>query len=149
MKTLFLTFLTTLSFAGVAQKAEERAIRQVVLQLFTAMQKGDTAAARACFDSSAHLHTALVNPATGTTKLEVESLDELMNTVGSIHRRNLQIEERIVKLAIQTDFPMAAVWADYEFYVNGKFSHKGVDAFQLFKSADGWKIIQICDTRRK
>lgn len=34
---------------------------------------------------------------------------------------------------------MANVWADYEFYVNGKLLHKGVDAFQLFCENNSWK----------
>lgn len=143
------TALTLISFAGFAQQTEEVAIKQVVLNLFTAMQQGDTTAARKCFDSTAHLHTALINPTTGKTKLEVETLDAFIKIVGSVRSRNLQIEERILKWNIQTDLPMASVWADYEFYVNGKLSHQGVDAFQLFKAGDGWKIIQICDTRRK
>lgn len=145
---LFISF-TLFSLLGIAQQPEEAAIKQVVLTLFTAMQQGDTVVARNCFDSTAHLHTALVNPGTGKTKLELKTLDAFINIVGSVRSRNLQIEERIVKWDIKTDFPMASIWADYEFYVNGKLSHKGVDAFQLFKGADGWKIIQICDTRKK
>ncbi|MES2560788.1 MAG: nuclear transport factor 2 family protein [Bacteroidota bacterium] len=149
MKLVLLTVLSLISFAGYTQQAEEIAIKQVVLNLFTAMQQGDTTAARNCFDSTAHLHTALIKPTTGKTKLEMETLDAFIKIVGSFRSRNLQIEERIVKWDIKTDFPMASVWADYEFYVSGKLSHKGVDAFQLFKASDGWKIIQICDTRRK
>lgn len=149
MRILLATILTLITFAGFSQQTEEEAIKQVVLNLFTAMQQGDTTVARNCFDSTAHLHTALVNPSTGKTKLDVETLNEFIKIVGSIRSRKLQIEERIVKWDIKTDLPMASVWADYEFYVNGKLSHKGVDAFQLFKAADGWKIIQICDTRKK
>ncbi|MEM0542129.1 hypothetical protein WFZ85_05850 [Flavobacterium sp. j3] len=52
---------------------------------------------------------------------------------------------------IQVDGEMAHAWTPYEFYVNGKFSHKGVNAFTLFKDgsleASGWKIIHIVDTR--
>ena len=61
----------------------------------------------------------------------------------------VKIEERITNYDIKIDDPLASVWAEYEFYIDGKLSHKGVDAFQLFKSNAGWKIIQICDTRRK
>jgi hypothetical protein len=44
---------------------------------------------------------------------------------------------------------MASVWAPYKFYLGDKFSHCGVDVFQLMKTGDGWKIIYIVDTRRK
>ena len=149
MKAFLVVLFTWIAFDGFAQQTEDKAIQQVILHLFHAMQQGDTVAARSCFDSTAHLHTALSNPITGKTKLETETLDAFIQIVGSIRKRNIQVEERIVQWNIQTDFPMASVWADYEFYVNGKLSHKGVDAFQLFKSDDGWKIIQICDTRKK
>ena len=51
---------------------------------------------------------------------------------------------------IQIDGNMAQAWAPYAFYVGKKFSHCGVDAFQLFKSTDGvWRIFHLADTRQK
>jgi hypothetical protein len=44
---------------------------------------------------------------------------------------------------------MAHVWAPYEFYINDKLSHTGVNTFTLFKEKDIWKIIYLIDTRRK
>jgi hypothetical protein len=35
---------------------------------------------------------------------------------------------------------IAVLWADYKFYINGKFSHCGVDAFSLIKIDNNWKI---------
>lgn len=35
---------------------------------------------------------------------------------------------------------IAVVWTPYDFHRGGKFSHCGVDAFQLVKTAEGWKI---------
>lgn len=149
MKRVFFICFTVATISTFAQQREEAAIKEVVINLFSAMQQGDTLKARNYFDSKAHLYTALLNPTTGQTTLETEQLDDFIKAVAGIRQRNLFIEERIVQWDIKVDLPMASVWADYEFYVNGKFSHRGVDAFQLFKSAKGWKIIQICDTRRK
>lgn len=44
---------------------------------------------------------------------------------------------------------MAVLWADYKFYIDGKFSHCGVDAFNLLKTVDGWKIAGIIYTIEK
>jgi hypothetical protein len=44
---------------------------------------------------------------------------------------------------------LAQAWCDYAFYVDKSYSHCGVDAFQLFKGKDGWKIFHLADTRRK
>lgn len=61
----------------------------------------------------------------------------------------MKFEERILKYSIQIDGAMAHAWTPYEFYVNSKLSHKGVNAFTLFKENGVWKIIYIIDTRRK
>lgn len=44
---------------------------------------------------------------------------------------------------------VAAVWAEYDFYLNGKFSHCGIDSFNLLKTSEGWKIAAISDTEEK
>lgn len=38
---------------------------------------------------------------------------------------------------------MAAVWAPYDLYVDGEFSHCGIDNFNFLKTEDGWKITGI------
>jgi hypothetical protein len=35
---------------------------------------------------------------------------------------------------------IATVWAPYDFWIDGKFSHCGVDAFDLIKTDKGWRI---------
>lgn len=58
-------------------------------------------------------------------------------------------EEKILSYNINIDRTLAQVWTPYEFYLNDKLSHKGVNCFTLFKENDTWKIIYIIDTRRK
>lgn len=58
-------------------------------------------------------------------------------------------EERLLDYSIKVDGAMAHVWTPYEFYVNNKLSHKGVNAFTLFKDNGLWKIVYLIDTRRK
>jgi hypothetical protein len=50
---------------------------------------------------------------------------------------------------IRIDASLAIVWAPYEFYYKGKYSHKGVDSFQLVRVNGVWKIQYLIDTRRK
>jgi hypothetical protein len=61
----------------------------------------------------------------------------------------MKFQEKILSYNIQIDGAMAQVWAPYEFYLNEKFSHSGVNAFTLFKEKDEWKIIYLIDTRRR
>lgn len=39
--------------------------------------------------------------------------------------------------------PVAMVWMPYDFYVDGAWSHCGVDVFTLVRTADGWRIATL------
>lgn len=45
--------------------------------------------------------------------------------------------------AVMVEGPVAMVWADYGFYLNGEQSHCGVDVFTLVRVAEGWRIATI------
>lgn len=62
---------------------------------------------------------------------------------------DVNLDERILDYQIKVDGDLAAAWTPYEFYVNDQFSHCGVNSFQLVRTAEGWKISYIIDTRRK
>ena len=47
------------------------------------------------------------------------------------------------------DGPLATVWVEYSFYLGTRLNHCGVDAFQVARGPDGWKIIALADTRRR
>ncbi len=132
-----------------AQIKEETAIKKVIAELFSDMKNLDTASIRPLFHPNARLQTALMNPKTAMTRLQTESIDSFLFQIARLKSDSLKIEERVTGYEIKIDYPMASVWAPYEFFINDKLSHTGTDAFQLFKSTEGWIIIQICDTRKK
>lgn len=83
------------------------------------------------------------------TRLKTEKAETFYKSIASIPA-NLLIEERILDYKIQIDGNMAHVWTPYEFYVNGKLSHIGVNSFTMIKEPnEEWKIVHLIDTRRK
>jgi hypothetical protein len=48
--------------------------------------------------------------------------------------------ERIWNPELRVHGLIATVWAPYDLWVDGKYSHCGVDVFDLIKTDDGWKI---------
>lgn len=86
--------------------------------------------------------------ATKGNKLSDETAKEFYKSIASIPS-TLKFHEKILSYNIQINGSMAHVWAPYEFYLNDKLSHSGVNAFTLFKDKDVWKIIYIIDTRKK
>jgi hypothetical protein len=83
----------------------------------------------------------------GNPRLMEEEIQGFLSAVGTPH--NEVWNEKLTSVKIEIDGNLAQAWTKYEFYVDENFSHCGVNAFQLVKDSNGWKIIQITDTRRK
>jgi hypothetical protein len=50
------------------------------------------------------------------------------------------VRERFWNPEVRVHGAIAVVWTPYDFWIDGKFSHCGVDAFDLVKTSGGWKI---------
>ena len=57
--------------------------------------------------------------------------------------------EKLISFEIKIDGPLANAWVEYEFWLDDKLSHCGVNSFHLLKKESGWKIFTITDSRRK
>jgi ketosteroid isomerase-like protein len=115
-----------------------------VQRLFDAMRQRDTAAMRALLHPDARLFTA--GRRHDQPALRVVAVEDWLSAVG---RASVELDERIWDPKVEIDHELATVWVKYEFVAGGTFSHCGVDAFQLFRGADGWRIFQVADTQRR
>ena len=50
------------------------------------------------------------------------------------------MRERIWNPEVRVHGAIATVWTPYDFWIDGKYSHCGIDAFDLVKTDEGWKI---------
>jgi len=134
-----------------AQGNAEAEVRAVIDRMFDAMRRGDGPALGALFHPTARLQSVGVSRQTGQPELRTDSIASFVRAVGTPHTEVW--DERISDVQIRVDGNLATAWMNYTFYVvaNGadRLSHCGVNAFQLFKAGDGWKVIQITDTRRR
>lgn len=130
--------------AGPSDPAAKEAL-DVVVRLFDGMRAKDTAMVRSTFHETARLMSAARGPG-GTPVVEVGDLDQFLT---SIANANVYLDERLYEIEVRVDDGLATVWTEYDFWAGDRFSHCGVDAFQLARTAEGWKIIQITDTRRR
>jgi hypothetical protein len=144
----FVLGITFFSFFQVfaQNKTEEKEVLKTIEKLFDGMRKSDSTMVRNTFHSSARLQTAFFNKENKSI-LMTSSINDFVKSVGTPHSEIY--DERIISYKINIDENLATVWTEYAFYVGAKFSHCGVNAFQLFKTEEGWKIIQVTDTRRK
>jgi ketosteroid isomerase-like protein len=144
------TVTTLLGLAlAAATAAPSRAAAQdtdtpaaVVEALFRSMKSGDADAMRALLHPEARLITTGVQD--GAPVARVVPVDRWLEGVAASTR---ELDERIRDVRTQQDQGLATVWARYDLFVDGALSHCGVDAFDLVRTADGWRIIGIADTR--
>lgn len=123
---------------------DEAQVLAVVERLFDAMRAGDSAAVRDVFHPSATLVT--IPPAGGAPILRTSDVESFIEAVGA--PRSEVWDERIWDPVVNVDDDLATAWMQYAFHVDARLSHCGVNAFQLFRSETGWKVIHIADTRR-
>ena len=65
------------------------------------------------------------------------SVEDYLATLATDKRRR---RERMWHYEMRVHGRIAVVWTPYDFWIDGKFSHCGVDVFDLVKAEDGWKI---------
>ena len=128
-----------------AQKTAD-SVKAVVKQLFDGMKNSDAASIRSAFADSAILQTIGRN-AKGEVRVQNENIADFAESISQLKKG--AADEQIVFESIKIDGPLAIVWAPYKFYFNGKFSHCGVDSFQLVFINGQWRIQYLIDTRRK
>jgi hypothetical protein len=147
MKTLFLFCFSLLIYSMVhAQASTADSVKAAVNLLFDGMRASDSATITRSFTDSAILQTIITN-ADGKTIIRNEAVKEFAVAINKIAKG--AADERIVFETIKTDGALASVWTPYSFFFNGKFSHCGVDSYQLVRQNGVWKIQYLIDTRRK
>lgn len=130
--------LTSVLLATSAQAQtptpDERDVVAVVQRFFDAMAACDATGARALSMPEGRLYrmVAGAEPAVRSSTFE-----EFNANLAKCERKLL---ERMWQPQVRTHKGIATVWAPYDFWLNGKFSHCGIDSFELAKTVEGWKL---------
>lgn len=144
MKTLLGCIFTLTFFPAFAQTTED-SVRNAVAGLFSAMINADAQQLKDCFTDSAILQTIATKD--GMAIVKNEKISEFAEFIEKQTKGDADEKNSIVDIRI--DGPLAMVWSNYRFFYKGKFSHCGVNSFQLVRTSLGWKIQYLIDTRRK
>ena len=130
-------FIPLFLFGQNQKNKDEDQIKSVILKTFSAMKSVDSVVLKSCFTEKALLHISQVRPE-GNIVREVPIANFMQNVMS---RKPGDMDERVLSWGpILIDHEIATAWVPYEFYLNGKFSHKGVDAFILVKVGEEYKI---------
>lgn len=146
--TLVLSLFMLTSVAGAqtssAAPDEQAAVLAVVQRLWDGMKARDTAMVRSVFDPSATL--SRISARSGDARVQLTPVSEFIEALGQAKEA---WNERMFSPEVRIDGALATVWTEYDFHLGDKFSHCGVDAFQLLKTSAGWTIVALSDTARR
>ena len=122
---------------GSAPDADERAVLETVEAFFDVIATRDVAAgARLALPQSVFVNVRVED---GQRTVKHFSNAEWLAGMSAQSRRAMrEAFDGAPTVLIEGD--VAVVWGRYIFEVNGERSHTGVDAFNLIRTDDGWKI---------
>lgn len=117
----------------------------VIDQLFDGMRRGDSSLVSGTFSTGMIMQS--ISESQGAVRVRSDDASKFLKAVGTPHPEIW--DERIIFDQVLIDGNLASVWTRYQFFIGEKFSHSGVNSFQLVKKHEGWKIVYLIDTRRK
>ncbi len=147
MKNIIILFAFLTYSLVNAQIEEEVKVKYAVETFFYALNGKNEFVMKRVVDADIKMQTVNLN-VLGKMIVSDTNFNDLINFMITTPD-SIPFHEKILDYKIQIDGGMAHVWAPYEFWYNGEFSHCGVNSFQLFKEEDAWKIIYLVDSRRK
>ncbi len=120
--------------------ADKKAVEAAVKTLFDGMLASDTAQARSVMAPNLRIIILGKSPEGAVTTRETTGKQFLANLAS---RPPQTMDERYWDGQVQVAGDLASFWCEYAFFNAGKFSHCGVDVFQLYRSPQGWKIVNL------
>ena len=81
--------------------------------------------------------------ATGRGPASFSTVDEMADRIADPGQA---FEERLWSPEVQLHGAIAAIWAPYDFYIDGSFSHCGIDAFHVVGDGESWRVQSLVYT---
>ena len=126
--------VTSSPHSALAQSQDERDVVAVVQKLFDMMAACDAAGARAISMPEGRLYRIAVG---GDAPVRSSTFEEFNSSLAKCGAKRL---ERMWEPQVRVHKGIATLWAPYDFWLDGKFSHCGIDSFELVKTPEGWKL---------
>ena len=135
MRLLAIAVMTAaLNTPIAAQNAADRdAVLKTVQTFFDTMTAKDVEGARKILAPQGRFHAMRMRDGDIRSFSNEEYFAQLQAEKRTLRERMWNPEVRVHGL-------IATVWTPYDFWIDGKFSHCGTDAFDLIRTEDGWKL---------
>lgn len=130
-----IVLVASASSGAQSAAAEREAVLKTVQMFFDTMTAKDIAGARTVLQEQGRFHAMRMRD--GKPDVRAFSNEEYFADLKASQQR---MQERIWNPEVRISGLIATVWAPYDFWIDAKLSHCGVDQFDLIKTEDGWKI---------
>ena len=124
--------------SGAQAQSDSAAVLNTAQRLLDAINTGDTVLARSVLVPGAQF---VATRAGAAPRRQADT-----TFIRTIAARTVKYLERMWTPTVRVNGAIADVWAPYDFHVDGKFSHCGIDSFTLLKGPSGWQIASIVYT---
>ena len=117
------------------QIEDRAAVLETVREMFRALGSRDLARIEAL-----HLPQALTLTSWSSGEPaypRIRTVPEVLESIGSV---TVPMLERIWDAEVRVDGDIASVWAPYDFWIDGSFSHCGHDSLHLVRVNGSWRI---------
>jgi tetratricopeptide (TPR) repeat protein len=141
---LIIIIVIGIQFSWTSAHSEEQHVILAVEQFFKALEMRDAKLARDILMPEGVVYS--VRDEGGEKVIRATTHQQIIDSFGSSSEKML---ERMWDPKVLIHKEIAVLWTKYDFHRDGKFSHCGVDAFNLIKTPDGWKISGIFYTVEK
>ena len=115
--------------------AEREAVLNVMQAFFDTMAAKDIEGARKILQPQGRFHAMRMRD--GKPDVRAFSNEEYF---ADLKASKQAMRERMWNPEVRIHGLIATVWTPYDFWIDGKFSHCGIDAFDLIRTEEGWKI---------
>ncbi len=141
--TLIISIIAIFTISAFAQKADDaKDSLAVVNKLFAEMEAHNPPGILAVFTKEAQL-AAVIKTKDGksiTRTFPVEAFSK------NFAEKKGEIKEDMYDPQVKTFGDLALIWGRYVFFIDGKISHCGVNAFHVVKTETGWIIANASTT---
>ncbi len=147
MKYMLLFFLLFMGVSCFSQESLTTANGKIIVDIFmSGYQTGDTLKMKSVMHPNMTMNRAYLNTEQENVLIYIRS-SELLNYAATTGKEQIW-DEKLTDYIVNSDGNIAHVWAPYEYYLDGKFSHCGANSFTLVYTDESWKILNIIDSIR-
>ncbi len=130
-------------------QSSDSVITKTINKLFSAMKMANDSLILDCFSNNARLQS--ITRSADDKNVIVNTFLPKDFATNVIKRPQGSYDERIIgnDLSIKNDGELTMAWVPYVFYLDGKFSHCGVDLFSFIQDHGEYKISNLVFNMRK